>query len=549
MATKVKKTHRLSFAMHTSEHCEDIPSDILIQVGESKFPLHKIMLIAKSNYIRRLIVESKEQELETIDLSNIPGGAETFDKLARFYYGAKVEITVNNVAALHCAAVFLEMTDHCCEHNLADLTHGFLTQVALSSLTGAITVLKSCQDLLPLAQEINIVNQCVEVISIKACDEADSPSHSPANRWAEELTNLNITFFKKTINSMKSHRMKPLAIAYAITTYAKRSLPDLVFSHSVADTKSPIPDESRQKQRAILEPVVDLLPVEIQQPIFSIKFLCYLLRFANFLESNGKKLEKLISAVLEHVTVDDLLILTSRFDGERLHDLESVRRIVKGFMEKEKRNQAPSREMVRVAKTVDAYLHQIARNGALSISQFNEIASLVPKHVRDVDDDLYSAIDIYLQAHPNLDEIEREKICNTLEPLKLSVEARGHASKNKRLPLQIVLHTLYFDQLQERSGQSTPMSAQSMRLQVNADVKLAKENERLRHELLWMKMYVSDMEKSCNVAPKMKKPTFFSSMSKTLGKLNPFKQGSKDTTNTDDHMDRMKPRRRRFSMS
>lgn len=136
-----------------------------------------------------------------------------------------------------------------------------------------------------------------------------------------------------------------------------------------------------------------------------------------------------------------------------------------------------------------------------------------------------------------------------MDPLKLSVEARVHASKNKRLPLQIVLHALYFDQLQERSGQSTPMSAQSMRLHVNVDVKLAKENERLRHELVWMKMYVSDMEKTCKVAPKMKKPNFFSSVSKTLGKLNPFKQGSKDTTNIDDNMDRMKPRRRRFSMS
>ncbi|XP_076934992.1 root phototropism protein 2-like [Bidens hawaiensis] len=551
MAAKVNSTHKLSFAMHTTEHwffSEDIPSDILVQVGESKFPLHKIMLIAKSNYIRRLIVESKEQELE-IDLSNIPGGAEMFEKVARFCYGVKVEMTVNNAAALHCAAVFLEMTAQCCEHNLADLTHGFLTQVALSSLTGAITVIKSCQHLLPLAQEINIVNQCAQVISNKACDEADSPSRSPANWWAEELTNLNITFFHKIINSMKSHRMKPLAIACAITTFAKRSLPDLVFNHSIADAKSPITDESRHKQRAILDSIVDLLPLETQQPIFSIKFLCYLLRFANFLQSNGKKLEKLISAVLEHVTVDDLLILSSRFDGKRLRDLESVRRIVKGFVEKEKSNQAPSRAMVSVAKTVDAYLHEIARDGALSISQFNGVASLVPKHVRDVDDDLYRAIDIYLQAHPNLDEIEREKVCNTMDPLKLSVEARVHASKNKRLPLQIVLHTLYFDQLQERSGQSTPMSAQSMRLQVNTDVKLAKENERLRHELLWMKMYVSDMEKSCKVASKMKKPTFFSSVSKTLGKLNPFKQGSKDTTNIDDHMDRMKPRRRRFSMS
>ncbi|KAK9047962.1 hypothetical protein SSX86_033076, partial [Deinandra increscens subsp. villosa] len=82
----------------------------------------------------------------------------------------------------------------------------------------------------------------------------------------------------------------------------------------------------------------------------------------------SRKLEKRISGVLEHATVDDLLILSYRFDGERVRDMESVRRIVTGFVEKKSRsvinyadfNQAPSPTVVRVAKTVDAYLHEIA---------------------------------------------------------------------------------------------------------------------------------------------------------------------------------------------
>jgi hypothetical protein len=36
------------------------------------------------------------------------------------------------------------------------------------------------------------------------------------------------------------------------------------------------------------------------------------------------------------VTVDDLLVLCFTYDGERLFDLESVRRIISGFAEKEK---------------------------------------------------------------------------------------------------------------------------------------------------------------------------------------------------------------------
>ncbi|KAI3676333.1 hypothetical protein L1987_85939 [Smallanthus sonchifolius] len=489
MATHVKNTHRLSLAMYTTEHCEDIPTDILVQVGEAKFPLHK----------------------------------------------------------------YLEMTDEYCEGNLANLTHGFLTHVALTSLTGAITVLKSCQHLLPVAERLNIVNQCVDVVSAKACNEATFPSCSPPNYWAEELTNLHITFFQKIIDSMKSHGAKAITIACAITTYAKRSLLYILFNRSTNSiTKSPISDlsfTSRHEKREILDSLVALLPDETQQQFISINFLCSLLRVAILLEQNSdcrRRLEKQITAMLEHATVDDLLIVSLRFEEEKSRDMESVRRIVMGFVENEKSRS--SEAMLRVAKTVDGYLSEIARDSEVSISQFNGIANLVPKNVREVDDRLYRAIDLYLQAHPNIDEIEREKVCNAMDPLKLSMEARLHASQNKRLPLQIVLHTLYFDQLQVRSGQSTP-SAQSMRLQVNADVRLAKENEELRHELMWMKMYVSDMEKNQKKGSKMKKPTFFSSVSKTLGKLNPFKQGSKDTTNIDDRMDRTKPKRRRFSMS
>lgn len=163
------------------------------------------------------------------------------------------------------------------------------------------------------------------------------------------------------------------------------------------------------------------------------------------------------------------------------------------------------------------------------------------------------------QSHPNLDEIEREKVCSSMDPLKLSYEARVHASQNKRLPVQIVLHALYYDQLKLRSGvdeRSMPDAA-TTRNQLQADVSLIKENEELRSELMKMKLFITDLKKnngttSSNNSKSNRKHTFFSSMSKTLGKLNPFKHGSKDTSNLDDGdggVDITKPRRRRFSIS
>ncbi|KAL2470855.1 Root phototropism protein 2 [Abeliophyllum distichum] len=568
MATLLKNNSRLSLAMERTGQwvfSQDIPTDVIVVVGEANFSLHKFMLIAKSNYIRKLIIESKEVDLARINLSDIPGGPEIFEKAAKFCYGVNFEITVHNVAALRCAAEYLQMTDVYCDNNLCGRTEDFLSQVALSTLSGALVVLKSCEDLLPMAEDLKIVQRCVDIASAKACVEANFPSRSPPNWWTEELTILDVSFFEKIIASMKSRGAKALTIASAIITYAERSLRDLVRDHSGSGIKSLDSGESdiRIQQRELLESIVALLPSE--KAAFPINFLCCLLRTAIFLRAANScknELEKRISVILDHVTVDDLLVLSFTYDGERLFDLESIRRIILGFVEKEKSvavfnggdfRDVCSTAMLRVAKTVDAYLGEISTYVDLSISKFNGIANLVPKGARKADDDIYRAIDIYLKAHPNLDEIEREKVCSVMDPLKLSYEARVHASQNKRLPVQIVLHALYYDQLKLRSGtddQNTP-NAITTRNQLKADVSLVKENEALRTELLKMKMYVQDMQKTQGTSSKGSgKKTFFSSMSKTLGKLNPFKHGSKDTSNIDDGMaDLTKPRRRRFSIS
>ncbi|KAK4760473.1 hypothetical protein SAY87_005366 [Trapa incisa] len=545
---------------------QGIPSDVVVQVGEASFPLHKFVLVAKSNYIRKLVMESREKDLTRIDLSNIPGGAATFKKAIEFCYGVNFEITVQNAAPLRCAAEYLQMTDHYCEDNLVGRTDDFLSQVGLSSLSSSLKVLKSCEDVLPLAEELKIVDRCIDAASLKACREAEFPSRRPTSWWMEELTLLGVASFGRIVRAMRARGAKAAALAGAIMKYTERNLRDLVRDHSGNGTRSSSPPTDPNlisRQCELLQSIVALLPSE--KAAFPINFLCCLLRCAIYLKSSigcKKELEKRIIALLEHMTVDDLLVLSFTYDGEKLFDLESVRRILSGFVEKEKSlavfnasdlTEVCSSTMQRVAKVVDVYLGEIAIYVDLSISKFNGIANIVPKGARKMDDDLYRAVDIYLKAHPNLDELEREKVCSVLDPLKLSSEARLHASQNKRLPVQIVLHALYYDQLKLRSAPSESHNKQdsaTTRSQVLADVSLIRENEELRSELTMMKMYVSDLQKSQGAKSLQRRPTFFSSMSKTLGKLNPFRQGSKDTSNiVDDSEEVKKPRRRRFSIS
>ncbi|PIN12733.1 hypothetical protein CDL12_14655 [Handroanthus impetiginosus] len=162
--------NRLSLAMERTGQwvfSQEIPTDVIVEVGEANFSLHKFMLVAKSNHIRKLIIESKEADLTRINLSDIPGGPEIFEKAAKFCYGVNFEITVHNVAALRCAAEYLQMTDKYCDNNLAGRTEDFLSQVALTSLSGALVVLKSCEDLLPMAEDLKIVQRCVDTASAK----------------------------------------------------------------------------------------------------------------------------------------------------------------------------------------------------------------------------------------------------------------------------------------------------------------------------------------------------------------------------------------------
>ncbi|KAL4190066.1 hypothetical protein AMTRI_Chr08g168560 [Amborella trichopoda] len=564
MAASTK--NRLSLAMERTGKwvfSQEIPTDVVVEVGEANFSLHKFMLVAKSGYIRKMIMESKEADLSRIELPDIPGGPETFEKAAKFCYGANFEITVKNVAALLCAAEYLEMSEKYCEGNLISRAEDFLVGVALTSLSGAVAVLKSCEELQPMAEELNIVTRCIDTASIKACNESNFPTRSPPDWWIEELLPLNVETFQRIVAGMKGRGARPQSFATALMAYSERSLKELIRDHTgngtTSLTSSNIDTEKNQKK--LLENIVAILSAE--KVAFPVNFLCCLLRASIFLNcsmTTKNELERRISAILEHVGVDDLLVLSFTYDGERLFDLESVRRIILEFIEKEKavgffngEFKVCSSAMQRVAKTIDTYLGEIATDADLSISKFTSIANLIPKAAKKFDDDLYRSVDIYLKAHPNLDEIEREKVCSVMDPLKLSYEARVHASQNKRLPVQIVLHALYYDQLKIRSGKEDAKNfdASFTRNQVQADISLIKENESLKSELAKMKSYVDGLQKGKGIATKSSKKTFFSSMSKKLGRLNPFRHGSKDTLNVEDGnaVDITKPRKRRFSIS
>ncbi|XP_008803009.2 root phototropism protein 2 [Phoenix dactylifera] len=559
---------------------QDIPTDIIIHVGDVSFPLHKFMLVAKSGYIRRKIMDSDRTNVARIDLSEVPGGVEAFEKAAKFCYGVNFEISVYNVVALRCAAEYLEMTEKYCEGNLEGRTEEFLAQAALKTLPGAVIVLRSCEELLPMAGEIQIAKRCFDAISLKACNEANFPTRCPPEWWAAELAALSPSSLQKILSAMRSRGASTKTLAAAVAAYAERNLPDLLALPSAAAPGTlPVPATAanhRPRQRALLESFAALLPTVVPDDALPVGFLCCLLRAAIFLTASAacrQELERRISVALDQAIVADLLVVALDYSGERIVDLDSVRRIVARFLQREMGGGGEdnygggavccSAALQKVARTVDAFVGETATDKDLTVHKFAGIAGVLPKSARRFDDDLYRAVDIYLKAHTGLHEIEKEKACSVMDPLKLSHEARLHAARNNRLPLQIILHALYFDQLKLRSGAAAkdavapPNSAAAARAGAMADASLMRENEALRSELTRMQLCLSELQGGSGLKGRPKRPTFLSSFSKTLGKLNPFRHGSMDASSIDnggvgvlgEALTKPKPRRRRFSIS
>ncbi|MFQ6662743.1 hypothetical protein Gotur_030495 [Gossypium turneri] len=431
----------------------DIPSDLLVQVGDVNFHLHKYPMLSRSGKVNRLIYESNNPDLNKIALEDLPGGPEAFELAAKFCYGIAVDLTAGNISGLRCAAEYLEMTEDLDEGNLIFKTEAFLSYVVLSSWRDSIVVLKSCEKLSPWAENLQIVRRCSESIAWKACanpkgikwaytgkpskvsspkwnDLKDSsPSRSqpvPPDWWFEDVSILRTDHFVRVITAIK-----------------------------VKD------------QRMIIESLISIIPP--QKDSVSCSFLLRLLRMANILKvapALVTELEKRVGMQFEQATLADLLI-PSYNKSETMYDVDLVQRLLEHFLVQEQtESSSPSRlpfsdkhmyegtqrsnypnAKMRVARLVDSYLTEVSRDRNLSLTKFQVLAEALPESARTCDDGLYRAIDSYLKAHPTLSEHERKRLCRVMDCQKLSIDACMHAAQNERLPLRIVVQVLFSEQV------------------------------------------------------------------------------------------------------
>ncbi|CAK9166295.1 unnamed protein product [Ilex paraguariensis] len=487
-----------------------LPNDVIIQVGEMAFHLHKFPLLSRSRVLENHISElsdgddkkGDDDKKSVLQLNDLPGGEKTFLLVSKFCYGVKIELTALNVVSLRCAADYLQMTEDYGDGNLIMQTETFLDEV-FGNWVDTIKALETCEEVLPNAEELHIVSRCINSLAMKACTDpslfswpvsGSSGSQSPVGTvfwngihtaskphslsedwWYEDVSSLRLPLYKRLIQAVGSRGMKPERIAGSLMFYAKKYLPLNGRQSSLQNGTHAAPGptlsaSSQTDQRTLLEEIVELLPD--QKGITPTKLLLRLLRTSMILHASPscrENLEKRVGSQLDQAVMDDLLIPNMGYSVETLYDIDCVQRILDHFMlvdedaiesasnclDDEGQMMGGSHKLTpltMVANLVDNYLAEVAPDVNLKLMKFRSLAAVIPDYARQNEDGIYRAIDIYLKAHPWLMDSEREQLCRLMNFQKLSLEAITHAAQNERLPLRVIVQVLFFEQLQLRTS-------------------------------------------------------------------------------------------------
>lgn len=382
--------------------------------------------------MQKLVACTNEENSDEISIHDIPGGPAAFEVCAKFCYNMTVTLNAYNVVAVRCAAVYLEMYESVEEGNLIYKIEVFLSSSIFRSWKDSIIVLQTTKAFLPWSEELKIVSHCLESVASKASvdtskvdwsytynhkkllSENGSDLHCkkdtvvPRDWWVEDLCELHIDLYKRVIATIETKgRISSEEIGEALKAYANRRLPGF--------SKGSIQGSDPEKYQYLVDTITWLLPKEKNS--VSCSFLIKLLQTSIAFECGQtvrNELKRRIGLHMEDATVGDLLIRAP--DSETImFDIDLVQDLVENFMLHQKRSQidssadnnrfqdicpafASDNSEVKVARVIDGYLAEVARDPNLPLSKFINLGELVSGFSRPSHDGIYRAIDMYLKV-------------------------------------------------------------------------------------------------------------------------------------------------------
>ncbi|KAF8008082.1 hypothetical protein BT93_K1919 [Corymbia citriodora subsp. variegata] len=505
--------------------------DLQVDVnGEETFMVNKRIISSYSGRLGKLFSKSSctARNLKVI-FNDFPGGAESFELMCRFCYNnGKIEITPLNTILSSCAANFMEMSNSISgSDNLIEQTERSLEEIRHWSWSELMVALRQCQNSLSVANKSGLLERCLDSVTTRlalASEPSPSPSTSSsdysgvrfscdtksteslkngfsrATWWFEDLLIIDVSLLEMMVRSMIKQKVEHATISKFLFFYQKSK-----FHTTVSHEKC-----------KIMEMVVDLLH-SLEPSSIPCKSLFGILRVAlglNISKGCRNKLEIMIGSQMDQATLDNLLVPSPQGTNS-LYDANVVLRLVKAFL-KEGTCGVPEVQLKKVANLLDLYLAEVAPDPCLKPSKFLALAMVLPDSARDSVDDMYHAVDMYLEVHTGLTGEEKIKMCGALNYRKLSAEACKHLSENSNFPPKIVAQALNSQQFKLKSlirvsSNTSAFSSSPCSFSDNikkdevdeqivlyaGDLNLSNDNVRLRVQLQGMQSRVTELEKLC----------------------------------------------------
>jgi len=383
-------------------------------------------LSSKSGYFKKRLDDSTDLELP----QGFPGGPDTFEMIALFVYGSSTLVDPFNVAALRCAAEFLEMTEDYCSSNLCERFDLYLNQVVLQSWDDTLIVLQKCRTLLPWSEELLIVSRCIESLAFMACMEILDPERRrdrpvvtlealasqawncetvkeivSQDLWIKDLIALPFVFFKRIIGSLRRQGMKEKYVSPIVVFYANKWVVSKKTRQFWENSAEKIgDDDTNRKVAAILQGILDLLPIGGKAGrLIPVGFYFALLSrsLEVGLRSDHKvKLQDQIASMLQFAQVEDFILPQMGTDSiSSSIELATMESIISTYVSSNlDTNHTPSARNSVVAELWDVYLSHVVPDPDMRPERFMELIERVPNSCRQSHDQLYRAMNTFLQV-------------------------------------------------------------------------------------------------------------------------------------------------------
>lgn len=365
--------------------------------------------------IRNLFDKSKglTTNLKVI-LHDFPGGPESFELVSRFCYNnGKIVINPYNAHRLLCAAYYLEMNETINgSQNLLEQTKKCIEEIKFWSWSELLSALKSSLDLAVALSSSQVLEKCLDSVVARLVFTSETSQSCPSSS-SPESSGLRLSTDSKSTESLRSGLLRSTWWFEDLVNILTPNLVKLFvnsiilhkFDHGVTIRfliyyqKSRFVDSSSDEKLEIIETIVDSLSLLDQSPV-SCKSLFGILRVA--LNLNVKKvhrniLERMIGSKLDQATLDNLLV-PSPHGSNYLYDVNLVLQFVKHFLTAKGGTKVIISELNKVARLMDSYVAEVAPDPRLKACKFLALINALPKYARDSYDDIYHAINIYLQV-------------------------------------------------------------------------------------------------------------------------------------------------------